>query len=203
MKYFNLHQLNSALALTYMNALCGVSGIIAVSLGFIDVAFIMLIAAALFDVFDGAVARLKKQTMSQKRLGTVADSVADMVSFGVLPVTLFISICSLSWVTGIVAIVYVLAAIHRLVVFTGDALQAEVPTRQFIGLPVLMGAIALPIGQVLFGRFGWFESFLTLFVLVVAILFVSKIAISKPHGPVAYAGYLLIAVSITTGIILW
>lgn len=203
MKYFNLHQLSGPLFLTYLNALCGVAGIVAVSLGRIEVALGLLVVAALIDAFDGVVARIKKQTSAQQKLGTIADSVADMVSFGVLPAVIFISLSSLNWVTAIVAGLYVLAAIHRLLVFTVNALEVQRPMRHFTGLPVVMGAVTMPIVYVLFNTFSWFEPVLVVLVLVLAVLYVSKLSIAKPRGSMAYASYLLIAGTVIAGIVVW
>ena len=202
MKYFNLQQLTGALVLTYSNALCGVFGIIALVSGHVEVALVLLIVAALCDAFDGVVARLQQQTAAQKTLGTIADSVADMVSFGVLPVVVFISLASLNVVTGIVVALYVFAAIHRLVVFTADALRTQQPTRHFTGLPVVMGAVMMPILYALFGSLLWFPFMMTAVVFVLAALFVSKLSIPKPHGPIAYVSYLSIAAIVMTSIIL-
>lgn len=203
MKYFNLNQLTYALLASYSNALLGVFGIIAITLGHVDLAFILLILAALLDAFDGVIARLHVQTVTQQTLGTVADSVADMVSFGVLPIVIFLSITPLNWVTGIVATLYVFAAIHRLSVFTVNALQTHTATRRFTGLPVVMGAATLAISYALWGSYEWFGSFMTGLVLILAILFVSKLSIPKPRGLVSYAGYVLIAGLTIVGVVLW
>ncbi len=69
-------------AVTSMNLLCGLMGVICTFGGDFRTAFIFMMAAALFDFCDGLTARLLK---AHSELGKELDSLADMVSFGVLP----------------------------------------------------------------------------------------------------------------------
>ena len=72
--------------ITLANLLCGTLGIISMvslqSAGALRVAFVLMLAAALFDFLDGFVARLTGQ---YSPVGAQLDSLADMVSFVVLP----------------------------------------------------------------------------------------------------------------------
>ena len=75
--------------ITLMNLLCGVIGVMAAIVGRTDLAFLLMLAAALFDFCDGLAARLLG---AYSPVGKELDSLADMVSFGVLPsVMLFYS----------------------------------------------------------------------------------------------------------------
>ena len=65
-----------------MNLLCGVLGVIASFSGRLDAAFLLMLAAAVFDFFDGFAARMLKASSG---IGKELDSLADTVSFGVLP----------------------------------------------------------------------------------------------------------------------
>ena len=65
-----------------MNLLCGVLGVIASFSGRLDCAFPLMLAAAVFDFFDGFAARALKASSG---IGKELDSLADTVSFGVLP----------------------------------------------------------------------------------------------------------------------
>ena len=69
-------------AVTYMNLLCGLMGVICTFGGDFRAAFIFMMAAAVCDFCDGLTARLLK---AHSELGKELDSLADMVSFGVLP----------------------------------------------------------------------------------------------------------------------
>ena len=69
-------------AVTSMNLLCGLMGVICTFGGDFRAAFIFMMAAAVCDFCDGLTARLLK---AHSELGKELDSLADMVSFGVLP----------------------------------------------------------------------------------------------------------------------
>ncbi len=69
-------------AITCGNLFCGCLGIIATNCLALDKAFYFLILAAILDFFDGFAARLLKVSSV---IGKDLDSLADMVTFGVLP----------------------------------------------------------------------------------------------------------------------
>lgn len=73
---------NLANALTLANLFAGCVGVIHLILGDYQTTAICLILSAIFDFFDGFVARALK---SNSNLGLQLDSLADMVSFGVIP----------------------------------------------------------------------------------------------------------------------
>ena len=68
--------------ITSMNLLCGAIGVIVALAGRPDQAFLLMIAAACFDFCDGFAARLLG---AYSEIGKELDSLADDVSFGVLP----------------------------------------------------------------------------------------------------------------------
>ena len=68
--------------ITALNLLCGCLAILFVVSGDLIVSSFLVIAAMFFDFFDGMVARLLHV---QSKLGVQLDSLADMVSFGVVP----------------------------------------------------------------------------------------------------------------------
>ena len=68
--------------ITLLNLVSGVFGIISAARGEMGCAFAFMLAAAVFDVLDGASARGLK---AYSAIGKELDSLADLVSFGVLP----------------------------------------------------------------------------------------------------------------------
>ena len=68
--------------ITSMNLISGTLGVIFTLQGHIEIAFPLMLLAAVFDFFDGFAARLLK---AYSEIGKELDSLADMVSFGVLP----------------------------------------------------------------------------------------------------------------------
>jgi CDP-diacylglycerol--serine O-phosphatidyltransferase len=99
-------------------------------------AYFVLIAAG-FDFLDGFVARLLKV---QSDLGKELDSLADVVSFGVLPGIILFSLVkthsSLEWLPYTTLIVPMLSA-YRLAKFNLDTRQSD----RFIGLPTPANAL--------------------------------------------------------------
>ena len=76
-------------AITSMNLLSGTLGVIFTLQGRIDIAFPLMLAAAGFDFCDGLAARLLN---AYSNIGKELDSLADMVSFGVLPAVMLYKI---------------------------------------------------------------------------------------------------------------
>src|SRR6478752_9210637 len=69
-------------AITCGNLLCGCLGILATIQGMPHIGAWMIISAAILDFFDGFIARLLHVSSP---IGKELDSLADVVSFGVLP----------------------------------------------------------------------------------------------------------------------
>lgn len=80
--------------ITLSNLLCGAGSIVA-SLVYEDLtmAFVLIMAAAVCDFFDGFAARVLKQP---SEIGVQLDSLADMVSFGTAPAAAFYTLCGYS-----------------------------------------------------------------------------------------------------------
>ena len=116
--------------ITSMNLLCGALGVIFTFRGALDIAFYLMLAAAVCDFFDGFSARLLK---AYSDLGKELDSLADNISFGLLPAMMFHRRLIEGGVTGFISyiplIICVFAAI-RLAKFNVDDRQSE----NFLGL---------------------------------------------------------------------
>ncbi|WP_373775849.1 CDP-diacylglycerol--serine O-phosphatidyltransferase [Porphyromonas loveana] len=124
---------------TCLNLLAGCAAIIAaIEYGDLRWAAGFIVLAAVFDFFDGMLARLLKV---QSPIGADLDSLADVVSFGVAPaMSLYVALSG--WVEpyGIATYgVFVLAAFAavRLAKFNNDTRQST----SFIGLPVPANAL--------------------------------------------------------------
>lgn len=123
--------------ITSMNALSGSVGVVFALQGRPDVAFLLLLAAAVFDFCDGLAARLLK---AYSPMGKELDSLSDMVSFGVLPAMMLIGTMQLKHVEGwTVAVPLFLAVMSalRLAKFNVDERQ----TTDFIGVATPTSAI--------------------------------------------------------------
>lgn len=116
--------------ITSLNLLCGVVGVIFTFEGYIEYAFLMMIAAAIFDFLDGFAARMLN---AYSDIGKELDSLSDMVSFGVLPSLMLFKTMDnsgagsiMKWMTLAVAVFSAL----RLAKFNVDKRQGN----DFIGL---------------------------------------------------------------------
>ncbi len=75
--------------ITSLNLACGVVGIVYTAEGRVDLAFAFMLFAAVCDFFDGFAARLLK---AYSPMGKELDSLADEVSFGVLPAVMLYTV---------------------------------------------------------------------------------------------------------------
>ncbi|TDQ16485.1 CDP-diacylglycerol--serine O-phosphatidyltransferase [Algoriphagus boseongensis] len=123
--------------ITLLNLLTGAIGIIFVLKGEILSGAIFVLMAAGFDFLDGMAARILKV---QSNLGKELDSLADVVSFGVLPGFILYKMAESSnpenWLPYLTLIVPMLSA-YRLAKFNLDARQSD----RFIGLPTPANAL--------------------------------------------------------------
>ena len=119
-------------AITSMNLLCGVLGVIAALETRFDWAFYWMLAGAVFDFCDGLVARALKVASP---LGKELDSLSDLVTFGVLPAVMLyemMRVCTFSAsVWCYVPLVIAVASALRLAKFNLDERQHH----SFLGLP--------------------------------------------------------------------
>jgi CDP-diacylglycerol---serine O-phosphatidyltransferase len=126
-------------ALTSANLLCGCIGLISVFGNYPVEPAYFIWAACVFDFFDGFAARLFKVSSP---IGKELDSLADMVSFGVLPAMAmyqWIDISSeISWLSYIALMIAVFSAL-RLAKFNIDTRQTD----SFIGVPTPANALFL------------------------------------------------------------
>lgn len=127
-----------------MNLLCGALGVIFTFQGALDIAFYLMLAAAVCDFLDGLSARALN---AYSAVGKELDSLADVVSFGLLPALIFhrrlIEGGMSGFVTYIPLVICIFAAL-RLAKFNVDERQSE----NFIGLAT--PACALWCGSLIF-----------------------------------------------------
>ena len=138
--------------LTCLNLVCGCIGIFFTLENRSFPAAYFIWAAGVFDFFDGFVARLLKVSSP---IGKELDSLADMVSFGVLPAvvmyTLIKNTTSIEWLPFVAILIAVFSAV-RLAIFNID----ETQTDSFRGLPTPANALFIS-GIALFSQeaFPW------------------------------------------------
>ncbi len=173
--------------LTYIGMLSAVSGIFMVMNQNYIMAVILLMAAGLCDMFDGAVASTKKRSVSEKRFGIQIDSLSDLISFGVLPAVFVYQLSGRKVHCGIISALFILAALIRLAFFNvlEEERQSIDPGSKsfFLGVPVTMIAIILPIVYTLFVKCLLKHTFwFTLMLVVTGIGFITPVKIKKPES---------------------
>ena len=116
--------------ITSMNLVCGILGVMCAVYGMPDYGLLCMVAAAVFDFCDGLAARLLH---AYSPIGKELDSLADMVSFGVLPALMLYKVMPAdapAVLRYIPLFVAVMSAV-RLAKFNVDDRQ----TLDFLGLP--------------------------------------------------------------------
>ena len=114
-----------------MNLLCGVLGVIFTFQGALNIAFFLMLAAAVCDFLDGFAARLLK---AYSPMGKELDSLADLISFGLLPSLMLHRRLVEGGMTGFwiyIPLIICLFSALRLAKFNVDDRQDE----NFLGLP--------------------------------------------------------------------
>ena len=124
--------------LTLCNLLCGaIAATLALTLGELQAAFWLIVAAAVFDFLDGLVARL---TRCYSEIGKELDSLADVISFGFAPSAILLCIFQAAggteWWGYAVFVVAAFSAL-RLAKFNIDPSQSD----SFVGLPTPAAAL--------------------------------------------------------------
>ena len=104
--------------LTYISFASSISGIFLATRGHFNWAIFCLAFSGLCDMFDGKIARTKKnRTEEEKCFGIQIDSLADIVCFGILPIVLGFKL-GMCHVYGIaILLFYGLAGLIRLAYF--------------------------------------------------------------------------------------
>ncbi len=168
--------------ITCLNLFSGCAGIVYAFEGQLQNAAYAIILAAFFDFLDGMAARLLN---AYSEIGKQLDSLADMVSFGVLPAVLIYQLFlqspqvgSLSIYLNFSAFLIAVFSALRLAKFNIDERQAE----YFIGLPTPANALLIAsLPMILAGGNQFFTDyilnpfFLFIFTLSMSILLVTEI----------------------------
>ena len=75
--------------MTYFGVVSAIVGVGLAMYGRTSMAVVCLMISGFCDLFDGSIARTRQRTENEKKFGIQIDSLADMICFGILPVTMF------------------------------------------------------------------------------------------------------------------
>ena len=171
--------------LTYLSFISGLTGIYFSLNGNTFVGIICIMISGLFDMFDGKVARTKKnRTESDKKFGIQIDSLSDLVAFGLLPSAIGVGLGLDKTILCFTLYLIPLCALIRLAYFNVDEeIRSSKTTEvrhEYLGLPVTTSAIVIPIIYLLKNIIK--SNFVYLYgaiLLVLAILFITKFKMIK------------------------
>ncbi len=135
--------------LTYMSLVSAMGGIALVTSDHPILATFCLLFCGLCDMFDGKVARSKKnRTAEEKSFGIQIDSLVDVVAFGVLPGVMTIELCGHRWYAYVIAALFVLAGVIRLAYYnvTEEMRQKDTDEvrKTYSGLPITSSSLIFP-----------------------------------------------------------
>lgn len=138
--------------LTYLSLASALSGMVCASRGNLFWAVLCIAFSGFCDMFDGIVARTKKnRTQDQKNFGIQIDSLVDVIAFGVLPAAVFYHYGVQSILGIIILIAYVTCGVIRLGFFnvleTSRQANPEESAclKAFRGMPITFSAMITPL----------------------------------------------------------
>lgn len=183
---------NYTVILTYMSLVSSVMGMF-FALGVNDshphpeYAIICLMISGLCDMFDGKVARTKKdRTDNEKKFGIQIDSLCDAICFGLLPSVIGYSIGMRDWEDIPILVVFPLCAVIRLAYFNVMEEDRQKKTdevrKTYEGLPVTSVALILPVIYSFHKDIG-IDNFPLVYgtaLLIIAVAFITRFKIKKP-----------------------
>ena len=182
---------NYTVILTYMSLISSVIGMFfAAGFGGMErhpeYAIICLMVSGLCDMFDGKVARTKKdRTECEKKFGIQIDSLCDAICFGVLPVVIGYSVGMRDWADLPILVIFPLCAVIRLAYFNVAEEERQKKTAEnrkvYEGLPVTSVALILPLLYSFHKDIGeWFPEVYGGALLLIAIAFITRFKVKKP-----------------------
>lgn len=176
--------------ITYLGVISGTIGMYLAFNNKIAYALICLVISGICDGFDGKVARKCKRSNNEKSFGIQIDSLADMVSFVFLPITIFYGLGYTNWYNVLIFAMFTLGGVIRLGYFNviADEKGKDGPVKYYSGLPVTSSAIIFPLVYLVhnFTSQAEFAIIYTLTMLFTAILYVLNFKLKKPKPSMIY-----------------
>lgn len=188
--------------LTYISLGISVLGITMALEGNFRMAIFCLALSGLCDMFDGKIARTKKnRTEDEKNFGIQIDSLCDVVCFGVFPAMICYCL-GVNTPAGVAALIYYsIASVIRLAYFNVTEAKRQTQTEEnrkyYQGLPITSMAIILPF-LYLMRRYYMIHFLIVIHiaVIIVGLLFILNIKVKKPQNPVRILLVVVVALAL-------
>lgn len=170
---------------TYISLISSIMGIID---GKLPLAVFCLAFSGLCDMFDGKIARTKKnRTDDEKAFGIQIDSLCDIVCFGIFPIILGYQLGMCKIYSLMILAFYGVAGVIRLAYFNvmEEKRQSETSENRkyYQGLPITSMSVIMPLlfmVSVFFPGFRYFLVCLHIAMLLVGFLFILNFRFRKP-----------------------
>ena len=195
--------------LTYISLAVSVFGMTRALEGDFKVAILCLALSGLCDMFDGKIARTKKnRTEDEKKFGIQIDSLCDVVCFGVFPAMICYCL-GMNHIPGVIILcLYCVASVIRLGYFNVMEEKRQDETsenrRYYQGLPITSMSVALPLLFVFAPLCrGYFLIWLHLLVLAVGVLFITDFRFRKPTNKELAVLVAVVGVAVLRGLLIW
>lgn len=199
--FFLIGYYNYTVWLTYIGMLSSVIGIGFAGAGKVTAAVICLMFSGFCDMFDGIVARTKKnRSDKERRYGIQLDSLSDVVCFGVLPFAIGCAVGATAWWQIAIMALFALCGLIRLAYYNVTEEERQEQTsekrKEYLGVPITSSALTVPLMFCFKGLLGsFFPVAYTLLLLVNGAFFVVPVKVKKP-GKAGLAAMLSVGVII-------
>lgn len=172
--------------LTYLSLISSIIGMVQATKGAFTTAICCLVISGFLDLFDGTVARTKKnRTDDEKSFGIQLDSLCDMVCFGAFPAVLCYCMGANKTFGIICGCLYSLCALIRLAFFNVEEAKRQKTqdgcNKYYRGLPVTSISIIFPFLYLFHNQMteNVFIATLHIMLLAVAFLFIFDFKVKK------------------------
>ncbi|MDO4982788.1 MAG: CDP-alcohol phosphatidyltransferase family protein [Eubacteriales bacterium] len=192
---------NYTVYLTYCGLVSAVSGIYYAFTGRIKASLICLLISGVCDMFDGRIARTKKdRTEAEKSFGIQIDSLCDVVCFGILPAVLSFALGTERVWQTVVAALFALCGVIRLAYF--NVMAQEEHSSGYLGIPITTSALAVPLLMCFRNVLGdKLPIAYSILLAVMGVLYIAPIRVKKP-GRLGSAVMIVIGVAVLICIII-
>ncbi len=188
---------------TYVSLVISLFGMTFAINGYSKYAIVCLALSGLCDMFDGKIARTKKnRTEEQKHFGIQIDSLCDVVCFGVLPIIICYTVGVRDVIGMAILFLYGVAGVIRLAYFNvvEEIRQKQTTEKRkyYQGLPITSASIGLPLVYMLRPLFTYsaFIMVLRIVMLVIGVLFITDFKVKKPSNKVIAILVIIVACAI-------
>lgn len=197
--------------LTYISFISAVAGIFSASEMSLRWAVFFLAFSGLCDMFDGKIARTKKnRTDDEKAFGIQIDSLCDIVCFGVLPIMICYKLGMDHIFSMLLLALYGLGGLIRLGYFNvmeaKRQAEEEGARKYYQGLPITSMAVALPVLFVVSPLFPSHMAFIVVLHIAVALvgfLFILDFKLRKPSVKEVFLIVAVVAAAVAVIVFGW